>query len=217
MVKTCSDLDPDQRIDHSMNPINLRLWSAAYCVANALFPPFFKIKASGTDQIPSKKGFILLPKHQRWQDIPLLGMSAGRPLYYVAKYELFRYPVVCDLLKSLGGIPLNRKRPVNTRWSLRAVIKALKSGHGIALFPEGTYFYNRLGQGRSGMLRYILKHIQVPLIPVGIQYGPFQLRQEVCIRFGAPIKELYSSDLMDQIMAAIGKLSGLIPDKIERN
>jgi 1-acyl-sn-glycerol-3-phosphate acyltransferase len=85
------------------------------CLAQAVFSPFFSIRAQGRENLPKETGFILLPKHQRWVDIPLLSLAASRPLYYVAKYELFKISPVGWYLKSLGGIPLNRGQPVRTK------------------------------------------------------------------------------------------------------
>lgn len=192
-----------------MVPINRRLWRAVYCMTDLFLTPFFKLNVGGTHHIPSCRGCILLPKHQRWQDIPLLGLAAGRPLYYVAKYELFQNSSIRQLLLALGGIPLNREQPLNTRKSFRACVEALAQGEGLTLFPEGTYFQNRMGQGRSGMLRYILNRVSVPLIPVGIQYRRLGWREEVFIRFGAPIKDTQDPAVLSQVMIRIAELSGL--------
>ncbi len=34
--------------------------------------PFFRIETGGIEHLPKQSAFILLPKHQRWEDIPLL-------------------------------------------------------------------------------------------------------------------------------------------------
>lgn len=197
------------RRNRKITPIPHQLWNAAYCVTHALLAPFFRMNVMGAHFIPAEEGFILLPKHQCWQDIPLLGIAVGQPLYYVAKYELFRYPLIHWLARSLGGIPLNRERPIQTRWSFRAAVEVLEKGNGLVLFPEGTYFQNSMGSGRSGMMRFILNRVQVPLIPVGIKYTPNRRRQEVRIRFGAPIKFDGSPAVMDRVMGHIAVLSGL--------
>ena len=62
-------------------------------MAKLLLSPFFQIETGGIEHLPKKSAFILLPKHQRWEDIPLLGVVTPRPLYYIAKYELFMNPV----------------------------------------------------------------------------------------------------------------------------
>lgn len=200
----------NRRKDRKMVPINSQLWRSTYILTQSLFAPFFQVDVSGTHFINRGKGCILLPKHQCWQDIPLIGMAVEKPLYYIAKYELFDCPVARRLLQSLGGIPLNRTRPIQTRGAFRAAVEVLKKGKTLVIFPEGTYVQNTMGDGRSGMLRFILNRVQVPLIPVGLKYFPGLWRRKVCIRFGAPVKYSQSTaESMDAVMNHIALLSGL--------
>jgi 1-acyl-sn-glycerol-3-phosphate acyltransferase len=62
-------------------------------VGRILLSPFFCLETEGIENLPQKSAFVLLPKHQRWEDIPLVGLATPRPLYYIAKYELFKNPV----------------------------------------------------------------------------------------------------------------------------
>ena len=173
--------------------------------------PIFKLKTGGQENLPSRSGFILLPKHQRWEDIPLLGLATPRPLYYMAKYELFLNPLSSWFLSSLGGLPLNRSRPIESRQSLRTMVGLLEKGEGIVVFPEGTYYRNRMGPGQVGLIRMILSRSSVPFIPVGINYAAKSARTLVEINFGRPIYE-GSSDrvesFLDQMMKEIARLSG---------
>ncbi|MEJ2638994.1 MAG: lysophospholipid acyltransferase family protein, partial [Desulfosarcinaceae bacterium] len=108
-----------------------------------LFAPFGGFRVEGTAHIPAHGGFLLLPKHQRWVDIPYLGMACPRRLCYVAKVELFKTRLGNRLFTVLGGIPLDRRRPIATRHSLRAIRDTLKMGRGVVVFPEGTYVPGR--------------------------------------------------------------------------
>jgi 1-acyl-sn-glycerol-3-phosphate acyltransferase len=174
----------------------------------------FAVRREGVDHLPQAGGFVLLPKHQRWEDIPLLALACPRPLYYVAKTELFATALNRRIVTALGGIPLDRKRPMASRDHLRAMKKALSSGEGIVVFPEGTYYPDRIGSGRIGVVRMLLSQIKGPFIPVGIRYvrGPWRTR--VHIRFG---EELYgpsksgSADFAGRMMREIAKLSGFGP------
>jgi len=170
------------------------------------------MEAEGTENLPRKNAFVLLPKHQRWEDIPLVGLAATRPLYYVAKSELFRNPVSSCFLKSLGGMPLNRRNPLKSRNSLNNVIELLRKGEGVVVFPEGTYYRNTMGPGRPGIIRLILSRLDLPFIPAGISYSERRYRTAVRIKFGNP---LYADskdsvhEFMDRMMNEIARLSGL--------
>jgi 1-acyl-sn-glycerol-3-phosphate acyltransferase len=188
------------------------LWRLAKLAAQCVFTPFFELKVTGTRNLTGSNAVVVLPKHQCWQDIPLLGLASPRPLYYVAKYELFRRPWINRSLVALGGIPLNRSRPLQSRQSFKKVVALLRQNQGVVLFPEGTYYPGRMGTGRIGMLGYILKRVTVPLVPVGVRYDRSKWRRRVWIRFGrpVPIDPLKKRDaVLNRIMQEIARLSGL--------
>jgi 1-acyl-sn-glycerol-3-phosphate acyltransferase len=174
--------------------------------------PFYRIEIRGQERLPRKDAFILLPKHQCWQDIPLIALATPRPLYYIAKYELFANRLAGWFLESLGGIPLNREQPMKSRRSIRAMMSLLKGGEGIVIFPEGTYYVNKMGPGRSGMLRLIISRMSFPMIPTGIHYQKGHSRTGVRISFGAPIypgKSVPTDAVLSMVMREIAILSGL--------
>ncbi len=181
-------------------------------IAKFFLAPFFRISTQGIEHLPTQNAFILLPKHQRWEDIPLLSLATPRPLYYMAKYELFLNPISRWLLTSMGGIPLNRKRPMESRRALQRMIGYLKKGEGIVIFPEGTYYRDKMGPGHSGLIRMIISRSRVPFIPVGINYTKKRGRTLAQINFGGSIYadgSAKADDLLRQIMTEIAKLSGL--------
>jgi len=174
----------------------------------------FAVRREGAHHLPETGGFVLLPKHQRWEDIPLLALACPRLLYYVAKTELFASALKRCIVTAMGGIPLDRQRPMASRDHLRAMKEALSSGEGIVVFPEGTYYPDRMGCGRIGVVRVLLSRIKGPFIPVGIRYVRGSWRTRVHIRFGeglyGPPKSC-SNDFADRMMREIAKLSGFDP------
>jgi 1-acyl-sn-glycerol-3-phosphate acyltransferase len=157
---------------------------------------------------------LFLAKHQRWEDIPLLGLAAPRPLCYVAKHELFGYRLASKMLRMLGGIPLNRQTPMRSRESLHRVSRVLNLGAGLVLFPEGTYFMGQMGPGHIGMVRFILNRQTVPVVAVGVQYSKIRGGVAVNIRFGPrryrPVIQP-PDQFLGKLMGEIAQLSGLPP------
>lgn len=196
-------VDPIERKDRVVRVVRV--------LGRACLGPFFRIDARGVEHLPDSSAFVLLAKHQRWEDIPLLGLSVPKPLYYVAKAELFRSSPSRWLISSLGGIPLNRDRPLESRRSLRRIIEHLHAGEGVVVFPEGTYYPDRMGPPRGGLVRMVLSRTSPPFIPVGIRYRK-GLRAGVEIRFGPPFRPESSREvrpLLDRMMSEIAQLSGL--------
>ena len=180
-------------------------------IARAFLSLLFTLTVRGQENLPSHNAFVLLPKHQRWEDIPLLDLATPRSLYYVAKQELFNIPFFGWFLSALGGIPLNRSRPMESRQSLRVVQELLGEGEGIVVFPEGTYYRNRMGPGHVGLIRMIMSRSNVPFIPTGIRYQASGGYTEVRIEFGRPIYRDSSANaylVVDRIMEEIARLSG---------
>jgi 1-acyl-sn-glycerol-3-phosphate acyltransferase len=173
--------------------------------------PFFRLEAHGLKNLPEDSAFILLVKHQRWEDIPLLGLATPRPLYYIAKYELFKNTLSNWFISSLGGIPLNRQRPLESRRFLQATIAFLQRGEGIVIFPEGTYYRDKMGPGQIGMVKFVLSRLALPLIPVGITYTAGGRRTGVRINFGNAFHAgptLAAEAVVDRMMGEIAELSG---------
>jgi 1-acyl-sn-glycerol-3-phosphate acyltransferase len=130
----------------------------------------------------------------------------------VAKVELFESRLGARFFKSLGSIPMDRRRPIATRHSLRAIRDTLLDGRGVVLFPEGTYVPGRMGDGRSGLLRYLINNAPVPLVPVGIAYSVEAGRRTVTLRFGKaqlPDGSAQVEVLLKEILGRIADLSGM--------
>jgi 1-acyl-sn-glycerol-3-phosphate acyltransferase len=161
---------------------------------------------------------IILPKHQYWTDIPIISLAFEPPLYFVAKKELFKYPLIRNYLSLLGALPVDRKQSIRTLDSFKTLVSLLRDGEKIVIFPEGTYFRNGVGSGKSRLLQMILRFQSelgdpIPFIPVGIRYGErsgWRRRVEVCI--GSPLfaeKESDAISLTHQTMEEISHLCRL--------
>ena len=193
---------------------NRRPWvlRVTKALGRVCMPLFFQIETRGQAHLPRGSAFVLLAKHQRWEDIPLLGLATPRPLYYMAKYELFLNPAAGWFLSSLGGVPLNRSRPVESRRSLKRMLELLRDGEGIVIFPEGTYYVDTMGPGQPGLVRLVLTRMTPPFVPVGIRYSRQRIRTRVQIIFGAPVRKeaaTPATEFLDHMMAEIARLSGL--------
>ena len=191
---------------------NERVFQIIKLLARVLLTPFFRMEVAGAENLPADCAFILLAKHQRWADIPLLSLATARPLYYIAKFELFKNALSNWFCSALGGIPLNRQRPLESRRSLNATIELLEKGEGIVIFPEGTYYRGQMGPGQAGMVRFVLSRLKLPFIPVGIHYATGGWRIRVRILFGKafqPEPALPLDKFFSHLMAEIAHLSGL--------
>ncbi|MBM4278032.1 MAG: 1-acyl-sn-glycerol-3-phosphate acyltransferase [Deltaproteobacteria bacterium] len=187
-------------------------------IAHLVFSFFYKIQIEGKGSLGDQGPVVILPKHQYWTDIPLVGLAFHPQLYFVAKKELFRYPLLRHYISLGGGIPVDREKSIRTLDSFKTLITLLKANERIVIFPEGTYFRNRVGSGKSRLLQMILKFQEelkqkIPFIPVGIRYGEkkgWRRRVEICI--GSPLFGGGESDaaaLTEKVMEEISRLCRL--------
>ena len=194
------------------------VYSTTRNVARLVFPLFYRIETEKEATLPVRGPLIILPKHQYWTDIPLVSLSFTLPLYFVAKSELFRYPWIRTYLRLLGGLPVDREQSIRTLDSIRNLLTLLKAEERIVLFPEGTYFRDVVGSGKSRLIQLILRfqpELKQPIafIPMGIRYGErVGWRRRVVIRIGHPLFAYQESDatgLTEKVMGEISRLSRL--------
>ncbi|NWF93541.1 MAG: 1-acyl-sn-glycerol-3-phosphate acyltransferase [Syntrophaceae bacterium] len=184
-------------------------------MAKLVFSIFYRIETERKGRLPEDGPVIILPKHQYWTDIPILSIAFSPLLYFVAKKELFRYPLVRSYLSLLGGVPVDRKQAIHTLESFKTILSLIRVGEKIVIFPEGTYFRETVGSGKSRLLQLILKfqtelNDRIPFLPVGIRYDRRSgFRRRVEVRIGDPLfaeKESDAVTLTRRVMDEIARL-----------
>lgn len=187
-------------------------------IARWVLSLFYSIETEVKGVLPDHGPVVILPKHQYWTDIPLVGLAFDRPLYFVAKKELFRFPLVRQYLSLGGGIPVDREKTIRTLRSFKRLLALLRDREWIVIFPEGTYVRHLVGAGKSRLLQMILKYQNelkrpIPFVPVGIRYGEKKgWKKRVEISIGDPLyaeEESEAISLTDRVMDEIGRLCRL--------
>ena len=202
-------------MSHSLSPNFYRLgrWLCRQTLGR-----YFSLRVQGLEHLPVQGPAIICPRHQCWEDIPLIGMALPPPLHYIAKVELFQYPVVRDILGAWGGVPVDRQRPRATLSSFKRLLPLLAQGAYIVLFPEGTYVPGQVGPGKHRLIQLFLK-LQgqnglglLPFVPVGVSYRPRARGWEVEVKVGPPLSAPHPRQapaLTAAVMERIGGLSAL--------
>jgi len=202
---------------------NSVVYSVTKNIAQLVFSFFYRIETEKRTSLPKDGPMIILPKHQYWTDIPIVSLAFESLLYFVAKKELFRYPLIREFLSLLGGLPVDRKQSIRTLDSFKVLVSLLRAGEKIVIFPEGKYVRDGVGSGKSRLLQMILKFqaelgSPVPFIPVGIRYGErsgSRRRVEVCI--GAPLFAERESDALLLAHRAMEEISHLCRLPLSQN
>jgi len=142
-----------------------------YLVVRALLQPFFHIylrmSRIGREYIPKHGPVIIASNHRSFFDPFMIGTMVRRPIYYVAKKELFEYhPWLAWLLGALGAFPVDRGAGDADMIDTAKAI--LARGEIVLMFPEGTRTRpGSLGKPRRGVGRLALE-TGAPVVPVAI-------------------------------------------------
>ena len=178
---------------------------------------YYSLEVRGLEHLPAQGPAIICPKHQRWEDIPLIGMALPPPLHYIAKAELFQQPVVRELLGAWGGVPLDRQNPRATLSSFKRLLPLLQDRAYVVLFPEGTYVLGAVGPGHHRLIQLLLKLQNrdglglLPFVPVGVSYLPGKWGYRVEVKLGPALYAALpkqAQDLTYGLMGQIARLSG---------
>ncbi|MEX2458081.1 MAG: 1-acyl-sn-glycerol-3-phosphate acyltransferase [Actinomycetota bacterium] len=96
---------------------------------------FYRVRISGREHIPRRGAAIVCANHNSLLDIPFLSMAAPRPIWFMAKVELFK-GVGRPIFHALGGFPV--RRGVNDLRAVDTGLAVLEAGRVLGMFPEGT-------------------------------------------------------------------------------
>ena len=143
------------------------IYRVAQTISYTYFRLFHRFRIQGLENIPKDKPFILACNHLSFFDPPAIGCKIPRNLHYFARDSLFFWPLGL-LISSLNSIPVNRGQ-LDLR-TLRKVLKVLKNGHPILVFPEGTRSEDGELQDPQKGLGLLVAKSSVGVIPARI-YG----------------------------------------------
>src|SRR5258707_840969 len=124
-----SDLHRRAR-EQGANPI-------VYWIVRFFFQPFFhvyfRLKREGMEHVPKKGPVIIAANHRSFLDPFVIAVMARRPMYYVAKQELFSRRLQSWVLGALGAFPV--KRGEQDEDMLETARQILARGDIVLIFP----------------------------------------------------------------------------------
>src|SRR5690242_4299414 len=117
--------------------------NAVTAVVRLILRIFFRrIELVGLEHVPEHGGVIFAVNHPNGLIDPLFLLSfVPRPISFLAKAPLFRYPLIGFLTRALESIPVYRKQDNVKGTNAETFARArtlLARGGSIAIFPEGT-------------------------------------------------------------------------------
>lgn len=182
----------------------------------------YRIRFSGTENLPREGGALVICNHTAYADALLLQAATGRPIRFVMSRDVLKtWKWAYPFFKLTDCIPIHTSDgPRALAQSLKEARKAMEAGAIVGIFPEGALTTTgNLMQFNKGFER-IAKNSGCPIIPAYIgniwgsifsyKYGKpgfgklEQLPRPVSVRFGKPLPTETSADEARRVIAALG-------------
>jgi 1-acyl-sn-glycerol-3-phosphate acyltransferase len=155
-----------------------------------------RLRIVGMEHIPRRGAVLVVGNHVGTVEPALTGVFIPRlDVFYLAKSELFRTPLLAWPFRRSHAFPVVRDTP--DRAALRVALRLLRDGHVLLVYPEGTRSWDGqiLGDTHGGA-GFIARHSGALVVPVAswgservIPRGSWLPRRaDVELRIGAPFR-----------------------------
>lgn len=163
----------------------MKFYDFALSVLRLFCKVFFKYEVIGIENVPLEGNVIIAANHKSNLDPIFVASSmTTREVAAIAKKELFDHKVLGFILKKLNTIPIDRE---NTGIStVKQILRAIKDGYVLGLFPEGTRVRGKeFGQAKAGLSLFASKG-KANVVPISV-ISSYKLFSRVKIYIGEPI------------------------------
>ncbi|WP_127480739.1 lysophospholipid acyltransferase family protein [Nocardioides pantholopis] len=210
------------------------LYRALHSVVPPLAKAVWRPTVRGLANVPGTGPVVLASNHLSFADSIVIPVVVPRKVVFLAKSDYFTGTGVRGALsrmwfEGLGMLPVDRDDSKAALASLDTALEVLGRGDAFGIYPEGTRSRDgRLYRGRTGVAHLALT-AGCPVVPVGLS-GTERLQPvgarlprivPITVEFGAPIQVAgrfgglpagrARRELTDEVMAAIGALTGQEP------
>jgi len=147
--------------------VSRRNWfySIAYLIVRFLLQVIWRLEVHNEENVPLSGGVVISPTHKSYFDPPVIGAALPREAHYMAKKELFRVPLLKNVIKKLNAFPVDRVG--FSRDAIKKSIELLERGDAVVIFPEGHRQKGDIvvGECKPGV-GVICLHSKAPVLPV---------------------------------------------------
>ena len=183
---------------------------------------FTRWQIKDKENVPSQGPLLVIANHVNYIDVPLLGVSLGRPVIFMAKKELFHFKWIGHFIGGLGAFPVHRGQL--SRKALHQANQVLADGQALVIFPEGRRSHSGPLQRAFPGSALIALRSGTPILPVAIigtekcRGATWLLRRpQITVNIGHPFHlptangKLSKTELAELTNLIMGRIAELLP------
>lgn len=155
----------DREIDRWVAIDGTRIQRGVRLVGEPIIDRLLRLRTYGIEHIPASGPAMLCPNHASYLDPFIHARGLPRLVRFMAKSQLFDWPVVGPFIRGGGGFPI--RRGAGDVFALSLAQRLLEDGQLVCVYPEGTRFRDHvdLGPARTGAARLVVA-TGVRVVPV---------------------------------------------------
>lgn len=180
--------DPRERKSFAFQATFFRKFLVA--ILRQAFRLIMKMEVEGLENLPLEGSLVIACNHVTNFDVFPMQFSLPRPIFFMAKAELFKFPLMDVALRNLGAFPVYRGE--KDAWAMSHARKVLEQGQTLGMFPEGTRNKGKgLGVAKTGTARMAIDTSSpiVPMVVTGTDrfFKVFPHRANVTVKLLPPL------------------------------
>jgi 1-acyl-sn-glycerol-3-phosphate acyltransferase len=142
--------------------MNARFYRAVRAIGRPVFLVASRPVVLHREHAARPGGWLLAANHESPFDPALLIATTPRVIHWLSIVEIFQHPLSRWFLTAMGALPLDRRRPDSA--TVRRVVRLLRAGGVVGIFPEGGLRRGALKEGAARLAQLA----GVPVVPCAI-------------------------------------------------
>lgn len=190
-------------------------WAVSKGLVLAFTKVWFRMRVEGRANVPATGPVLLVANHASYIDPPLVGITAGRWVAFLAQAGLGKLGPLRWWLGQMGVTLIDRSAP--SKDALRVIAESLSRGEAVGIFPEGTRSADgTVGPFRNGV-EFLVRRTGACVVPIGLDgnHRAFPRKawlprpSKVVVRYGAPMSadEVLAPGGVERLRAKVAELA----------